>query len=217
MLENFKFVVDAEMLDDIYRKYEQAFAKRQQWEKHWNECYKYALPQKNGMFSGDVMMADGARKHDDIFDSTAESAVEQLAGSLLSQLTPPWSRWFGLGLGVEVDDDNADEKNVGRMSAEKTEKYKKLDDIQKILQSHFDRSNFYVEAHQCYMDLVTIGTAVMMMEESPVGEMSAFKFMAVPMNEVALDENVDGKLDTVFRRSVMDLRDLKLRFGYAIL
>ena len=201
MIENNKYIVDDVELSNIYNRYLKALEKRQEWEAHWNECYDYALPQKSGLFSS---LSNGRKKNLDIFDSTAESGVEQLAGSLLSQLTPPWSKWFGLGFGVDVCEENISDRQ---------EKFKALDNIQKVLQSHFDRSNFYVEAHQCYLDLITIGTAVMLFEENQVGDASAFSFTAVPMNEVALEENVNGKLDTVFRRSVLTLSSLKLRFS----
>ena len=200
MIENNKYIVDETELFKIYARYQKAMEKRAEWENHWSECYDYALPQKSGLFTS---ISNGKKKNVDIFDSTAESGVEQLAGSLLAQLTPPWSKWFGLGFGVDVcDKDNGD----------KQEKFKALDDIQKVLQSHFDRSNFYVEAHQCYLDLITVGTAVMLFEENSVGETTAFNFTAIPMNEIALEENVNGKLDTVFRKSILTLENLKLRF-----
>ena len=37
-----------------------------------------------------------------LFDGTAPDAVEQLAASLLAELTPPWSQWFGFRPGHEV-------------------------------------------------------------------------------------------------------------------
>ncbi len=198
MIEN-KYIVDDIELSNIYKKYLKALEKRSQWEDHWNECYEYALPQKNGLFFNTIK---GSKKNTDIFDSTAEAGVEQLAGSLLSQLTPPWSKWFGLSFGVDIQNDE-----VG-----KEEKFNELDRIQKILQSHFDRSNFYVEAHQCYLDLITVGTAVMLFEETQIGEASAFQFTAIPMNEIALEEGVNGKLDTVFRSSVITLSNIVLKF-----
>ncbi len=199
MIEN-KYVVDEIELEKVYEKYIVAMNKRSEWEQDWNECYNYALPHKSGIFSG---MQNPKKKFSDIYDSTALNATNQLAGSILSELTPPWSQWFGLGFGVDADNSDYDGKN---------EKFKELDKIQRTLQSHFDKSNFYVEAHQCYLDLVTIGTAVMLMEENQVGDTSAFKFTAVPMNEIALEENVNGKLDTVFRKSCLSLFDLKQRF-----
>ncbi len=195
--------IDKNFIDNIYDRYLKALEKRALWESHWEECYEYALPQKKGLFSGDVL--NGAKKHNNIFDSTAEVAVDNLASSLLAQLTPPWSKWFGLEFGVDIVDDK-----------EKSLKFEQLEHIEKILQSHFDRSNFYVEAHQCYLDLITIGTAVMLFEENPVGENSAFHFSAVPMNEIVFEERENGALDSIFRRSAITLLNLVMKFGNGI-
>ncbi len=198
-----KYIVNEAELDAIAFRYQKALEKRAVWESHWNECYEYALPQKYGMFNDSSV---GQKKHMDIFDSTAEAGVEQLAGSLLAQLTPPWSKWFGLSFGVDA-------LNEKEKVADKESKFDELDRMQKNLQSHFDRSNFYVEAHQCYLDLITVGTAVMLFEETQIGESSAFQFTAVPMNEIALEEGITGKLDTVFRRSVLTLSQLMQKFS----
>ena len=37
------------------------------------------------------------------------------------------------------------------------------------MQYHFDRSNFAVEVHQCFLDLVTVGTACLLFEEEKIG------------------------------------------------
>ena len=197
-----KEIFDKNFVDDVYNRYLNAIEKRSVWESYWEECYEYALPQKSGTFNGENF--SNVKKNTNVFDSTAESAVDRLASSLLSQLTPPWSKWFGLEFGIDIADDD------------KKEKYLQLENIEKILQSHLDRSNFYVEAHQCYLDLITVGTAVMLFEENAVGENSAFKFTSVPMNEVAFEENTNGKLDTVFRRSYVSLANLKIRFANVI-
>ncbi|MBD5398902.1 phage tail protein [bacterium] len=191
-------ITDKNMIDGIYERYINALEKRAVWENYWEECYEYALPQKSGIFKNDN---GSVKKNSTVFDSTAESAVDRLASSLLSQLTPPWSKWFGLEFGIDISDDE-----------ERSEKVLQLENIEKILQSHFDRSNFYVEAHQCYLDLITVGTAVMLFEENAVGENSAFKFTAVPMNEIVFEDSGNGKLDSVFRRSNVSLSNLKSRF-----
>lgn len=194
-------IIDKDMIDNIYERYIKALEKRSAWESYWEECYEYALPQKKGTFNNN----ESVKKNSTVFDSTAESGVDRLASSLLSQLTPPWSKWFGLEFGVDISDNE-----------ERQAKVLQLENIEKILQSHFDRSNFYVEAHQCYLDLITVGTAVMLFEENAVGENSAFKFTAVPMNEIVFEDNGNGKLDSVFRRSNVSLSSLKSRFTNSV-
>jgi len=177
--------------------YRRAKTKRQAWEGHWTECYEFALPQRGG---GLQNAAPGGKRTDKLFDATASDAVDQLAASLLARLTPPWARWFGLIAGAEA---TTEEKELlGPV----------IDRTSEILKSHFDRSNFAVEIHQCYLDLVTAGTACLLMEETEPGETTALRFTAVPLNQLALEEGPTGRLDTTYRRSAMTLDRLTARF-----
>jgi hypothetical protein len=181
----------------LLQRYAAAKARRGVWESHWQECYDYALPQGGGFTrSGNP----GERRADRLFDGTAADAVEQLAASLLAQLTPPWSRWFGLAPGSDLTE------------AERDAAAPVLEKAAATLQSHFDRSNFAVEMHQCYLDLVTAGTACLLFEESAPGDYSGFRFTAVPLAEAVLEEGADGRLDGTFRRSELTLAQLRLRF-----
>lgn len=51
-----------------------------------------------------------------------------------------------------------------------------------------------------------------MFEEAPVGESSVFRFYAVPLREIALEESADGRLDTTFRHSEIRPEAISLRF-----
>ena len=77
----------------VLRTYQRAKERRSTWEQHWSECYDFALPLRTQKYQ------NGAKTADKLFDGTAPDAVEQLAASLLSELTPPWARWFGLVAG----------------------------------------------------------------------------------------------------------------------
>ena len=121
----------------------------------------------------------------------------------MSELTPPWARWFGLRPGPEL---GAEERSQVAPILEKSTD---------ILLQNFEHSNFAVEIHQCYLDLVTAGTACLMFEEAPLGESTAFRFYAVPLREIALEESVDGRLDTTFRYSQISLDGIRNRFPNA--
>ena len=71
--------------------------------------------------------------------------------------------------------------------------------------------------HQCYLDLVTAGTACLLFEEAPPGDYSGFRFTAVPLAEAVLEEGADGRLDGTFRRSELTLAQLRLRFPDAVI
>ncbi len=186
----------------LLKRYAKARQRRSVWEAHWQECYDYALPLRDAVLHQPV---PGEKKGDRLFDGTAPDAVDQLAASLLSELTPPWAQWFGLAAGADLSPEERDQAAPV------------LDRVGAVLQSHFDRSNFAVEMHQCYLDVVTGGTASLLFEEAPPGEPSAFRFAAVPLGQVVMEEGVDGRLDTTFRRSELTLAALRARFRGATL
>ena len=186
----------------ILTRYRRAKTRRDTWESLWRQCYEYALPQREGALTG---AGSSARTSDRLFDATAADAVDQLAASLVAQLTPPWSRWFGLAGGGELA-----EEDRGALG-------EPLEQIAAALQAHFDRSNFNVEIHQAFLDLITVGTASLLFEEAAPGEASAFRFMAVPLGELAFEERLDGRLDSTFRRTEMTAADLRVRFPKTML
>ncbi|SCA55385.1 Bacteriophage head-to-tail connecting protein [Candidatus Terasakiella magnetica] len=127
--------------------------------------------------------------------------MDQLAASMLAHLTPPWARWFGLTAGPDVEEGEIESLNQD------------LDKASAMLQTHFERSNFSIEMHQCFLDLVTVGSACLLFEEAPPGEASAFRFTAVPLSQVMMEEGVNGMLSDTFRRSEMSLDHLRARFA----
>ncbi len=185
---------------NVLARYAQALKHRQPWESHWRECYEFALPRREG---GLGVAQPGAKQYDRLFDGTAPDAVEQLAASLLSELTPPWGQWFGVIAGPELETEEADD-----LASE-------FERLSMTLKSNFDRSNFAVEMHQCYLDLVTAGTASLLLEESGPGEPSAFRFTAVPLSQLVLEESPSGRLDTTYRRSDMTRIQMLARFPAA--
>ena len=186
-------------LDDVMRRYRAALARRSNWESLWREAYDYALPQRNS-FDGQM---GGSRKMDRLYDGTALDATEQLAASLLGNLTPPWSQWFGLKPGPDL-------------TAEQAESLAPLlEEAGKKIQAHFERSNFIVEMHQCYLDLVVGGTASLQFEEAEPGAFSAFKFTAVPLGQIVLEEDMDGFLKGSFREMDLTLAHIRSRYPTA--
>lgn len=180
--------------EQIRAGFRRAFQSRQAWEAHWRDCYRYALPQREAG-------RQGGRQDDRLFDATAADAVDQLAASLLSELTPPWVRWLELCPGTDVP------------AAERADIAPALDQASGVLQSHFDRSNFAVEVHQCFLDLVTAGTACLLFEEAPLGEASAFRFTAVPIHDVVLEEGPAGRLDRTWRKLRLTADQFRTRYG----
>ena len=182
-------------ISGLYATYKKALSERTVWESTWQDCYAFAFPQRESVFRAT------ASKTNQLYDGTAPDAVDQLAALMLSELTPPWMSWFKLTTGTELN--GSDSEQIAS----------RLEQISETLQTHFDRSNFAMEIHQCYLDLITVGTACLMFEEAPIGSTSAFHFTAIPLSQIVLNESASGRLDHIFRTIQMDYDEFVKRFG----
>ena len=133
--------------------YKRALDEREVWLPRWKNAMRYTIP------SDDTEAAT-------LFDATAADAVDNLAASMYSLLTPPESLWINL---VRESDLSPDAETATLM-----------------LRAHLNDSNFYTTVHQCYIDLVVLGTACLFMAENPIGSDSAFSFTAIPMKDIAI-------------------------------
>lgn len=185
---------------DLVQGYERAKTRRQGWERLWQDCYDLTLPQRGGFVP---QPQAGRVRTDQIFDATAMDAVDQLAASMLGNLTPIWSQWFGLKPGPDLSDAEAD-----RLAPI-------LEKAAKTVQDHFDRSNFAVEIHQCYLDLIVGGTGSLYFEEAQPGEFSAFKFKAIALQDVAFEEGESGYLDKTYRTLSLTPAQIFVRYPEA--
>jgi len=175
--------------EEILAREARARNARRALEPVWQEAYDHVLARTPGQ-GGPTL-----------YDATAADAAEQLAASLIAELCPPWSRWFGLA--------------PARGAAAGADLARACEEAAETLQSHLDRSNFALELHQSFLDLVVAGTAVLAVEEAPVGEASALAFRAVPLREAVLEEGPSGRLETVFRSLRLPLAEAARRFPFA--
>lgn len=184
----------------VLERYNAARSHRDEWSQIWQECYDYALPQRGG-FTMDL--APGKARNGRIYDATALDSADQLAASMLAHLTPSWSQWFGLKPGADLSPQEADQLAPILEQAGQT------------IQAHFDRSNFSVEIHQCYLDLVVGGTASLMFEEAQAGSLTAFNFSAIPLTQIVLEEGGGGALDGAYRLLPMSVNMIAERYPQA--
>lgn len=121
-----------------------------------------------------------------LFDATASDAADNLAASIYTLMTPPESMWLQL---VPESDLSPDAEYAT-----------------KVLRAHLNDSNFYTTIHQCYMDLVVLGTACLFMGQNPIGASSAFSFTAIPMSDIAILPNA------VFHTTSMTAREVAEKY-----
>jgi len=192
--------IAAQDLQKYIDRFENAKARRTNWESHWQECYDYALPQQSTITR---QFSQGVNRMQRLYDGTAMDAVDQLAASMLGNLTPPFSQWFGFKPGPDLS------------KAEANALAPVLEKIGQTIQAHFDSSNFAVEMHQCFLDLAVGGTSTLYFEETKVGALSAFKFSSIPLNEVVLEEGDNGFLQGSYRSMSLNIAQLAARYPLA--
>ena len=144
------------MQNNLEQMYRRALDARAPWLARWDAAMRYTMP------TNDTDVAT-------LFDATAADAVDNLAASIYSLMTPPESLWLTL---IPESDASPD-----------------ADAATAALRANLNDSNFYTTIHQCYLDLVILGTACLFMAETPIGASSAFSFMAVPMRDIAILPN----------------------------
>ena len=165
---------------EYLKRYEKAKAKRTNFVDVFEECYEYALPQRESFY----YEVSGQRRDDKIFDETAVVGVQEFASRLQSGLVPNFARWADLTAGSEVPKDERDGVNND------------LDEVTEYVFEVLQNSNFAQEVHESFMDLA-VGTGVLVCEEGDA--INPIRFSAIPLPHVILDTGPDDRIDHVFR------------------
>lgn len=186
------------MIEEIIKRYK-ALKSRGTWENNWQEISDYVLPRKAEVT---VKRAKGEKRNSSVYDSTAIHSNELLGASLQGTLTNPASQWFGLRLRDNALDEDHD---VQRW----------LSDSSLRMYRAFSESNFNSEIHECYLDLGSVGTGCLLVEEDEV-KRSGFNglyFKSFFIADVYLDEGPNGYVDTLYRDVRYTARQAVTRWG----
>jgi hypothetical protein len=153
------------------------------WLTHWQDLSNFLLPIRADYIT---QRTPGQKLMQYIYDSTPLWALEQFAAGLHALLTSPTLPWFGLKC---MDDRmNADGANMAW-----------LQDAGDRMYSIFNgpTHNFASQSGELYLDIGSIGTAVMAELES---HRSGILFSTRHLKECCLAENEEDRIDTCVRR-----------------
>ena len=171
-------------MDPIAKKYLQSYEKAKAFRENWvplfEECYEYALPQRESFYSETA----GQRRDDKIFDETAVVGVQEFASRLQHGIVPNFARWADLISGSEVPKEERDAVD------------KDLDEVTEYVFDIIQNSNFGQEVHESFMDLA-VGTGILVAEEGDA--LNPIVFSAVPLPHVVLDTGPDDRIDHIYR------------------
>jgi len=168
------------MAKHYIEKYRTAKAFREQWVSLFEECYEYALPQRESFYYEE----HGQRRDEKIFDETAVVGTQEFASRLQSGIVPNYARWADFVSGSEVDPQEREAVD------------NELDEVTEYVFEILQNSNFSQEVHESFMDLA-VGTGILCVEEGD--SLNPVNFSAIPLPHVVLDTGPDDRIDHVYR------------------
>jgi len=168
------------------------------WEDHWQEILDYVMPRKADVT---LVRAKGEKRTEVLFDSTAITANTLLSASLQGTLTSPSLPWFS----IKLRDKQSNEDHQTQLW---------LEDTARRMYDAFNDANFNTEVHEMYLDLTSIGTGCLFVEEHKDGFTdNGIHFKTLHINEFYIQENNNGFIDTVYRKYKMSARQAVQEFG----
>ncbi len=181
----------------LLKRYEHAKQIKDQWNGTFEECYEYALPQRESFYTE----TPGRRRTDRIFDETAVVGVQEFASRLQAGIVPNYARWADFIAGTEIPKEA--EKEVNLM----------LDEVTDYIFEIIQNSNFSQEIHESFLD-IALGTGVLLVEEG--NATNPINFKAVPLPHVCMTSGHDDKVDHIFRRRMIKMSELPIAYPKGI-
>ena len=182
---------------DIIEREAKAQARKDEWRSIYEDCYEFALPQRNlysGYYEGGVA---GKGKMSRVFDSTAIHATQRFANRIQAGLFPPQKEWCRLEAGTGVPEQQRPQAQSA-LDAYTTRMFETL-----------RQTNFDLAMGEFLLDLC-VGTAVMMV--TPGDEATPIRFTPIPQYLVAIEEGSFGNVDNVYRKLRMKAEAIPQEF-----
>lgn len=167
-------------IDNILKRYEAAHARQQQWESLLKDAFRLAMPERNVFDKHE----EGQEESEGLYDSTAMIAANSFVSTMQRLLFPPDTPFAKVALGPLVPE------------SDRTELQAILDKVNEIHFNAVKASNFYVEIVPFLYDLFA-GTACMLVQRGD--DLHPFNHRAIPMNQIAFEEDARGEINAVYR------------------
>lgn len=190
-------------IDHLKRRFDtlKGSTERANCESHWQSIGEVISPRKID-FVG--MRPPGERRMNQVLDSTGINANELLAAGLHGMATNPAMKWFSLRLVsskvIQQDGSQVDLNEIPTIQ-------KWMAHVEEVMWQRLYQpgTNFTTALHEAYLDLGAFGTAIMFVGQRDDG---GLLFESRPLSECVIDENVDGRVDTVFRKTTYSVRQM---------
>jgi len=196
------------LLETLRKRYNAAKYVADLWIPIMQACFFYAIPFRNRYYLPGKEF-QGTAQNTRVYDTTAIEGVKTFVSKLHDTMTPPQMQWGFLEVDVSMVDDA--EKDVGLLQ----EAQLILDKYMRQLFAYIHASNFDVVINECYYDLC-IGTSALVINQYT--DSDPFLCTSIPMDKLAIEEAVNGKIESWFRTwQNMKIAELNTRWQKIVL
>lgn len=183
-------------IDTVVTLSERAWTEKDRWMDLLQECYEYALPDRNPYYyngTGKPEGRSGTKGRDKtsrrVFDSTLQHDAQKISNRIQFELFPIGHQWANFTPGAFVDS-QVEEQARGELA-----------NLQRIVFTAIQFSNFDLAIAEWLLELVIAGTACMMVTEG--NRDTPIVYQTVSQSHVALREGALGKIDLISRQHKM--------------
>lgn len=182
-----------ELADEIVSRLEELRAERARYEGAWSDAQDFCAP-----YAYNWSDLDDIPRHPKRFTSDPCSYLDILVSGLIGYSVSPSIKWFALSLA----DERLNERYGVKDWLEKTEQ---------ALVAAFIRSDLYSSVRPAIQDKCVIGHGVLFIGENL--RKGTLRFSHQSPNEIFLDTDRYGEVDTVIREFRMTVRQMVEQFG----
>jgi len=174
---------------------------RKSWEPTWRDVRDLVVPARGRALEGtDPSEANTGVRHDKRINGTTSRALKVLSAGIQSGVTSKARQWFVLA----HPDDKINEYRPVREWYE---------EVQKVLEGLFRRTNFYSACLHTYEEMAGFGQGAMAILEHPD---SVFYCRTFTTGTYWMGADQYGEIDTFYYREVMTVRQMDQRYGNAL-
>lgn len=184
---------EEELLKDIFSRFSQLETNRNRFIDRWTEAQRYVAP---NVYSWDDL--DAIPEIPKRYSSAPCNYLATMQSGIVGYSISPNIQWFKLSL-----------ENPELIKLYGVKDW--LEQVEDVMNAEFNRSNLYKQANTWIGEAGTIGHGVMLIEDD-IGN-GTLLFTTQRANEIYLDTNSKGEIDTVYRRYLMTVRNCVEFFG----
>ena len=182
--------------DRLFTRWGHLKSERATWWAHWQELSTYLLPRSGRFFVQD--RNKGWRRHNSIYDNTATRALKVLGAGMMAGATSPARPWFRMMTG---------DPELGKYQPVRIW----LEEVTRLMQMVFQKSNTYRALHTMYEELGAFGTAgsIMLPDFNNV-----IHHYPVTCGEYCIAQDFQGRICTLYREFEKTVGEIVKEFGY---